>query len=170
MKNGYKHRFEKTVGGILNILFTPADNIRNADIDPLTGRFRRISLADPEQLAECTFAENAAEYHEETDRSNGIPSVNHTLELHTDKIDRESDRLLRELADTSVCGLAAVVTTRNQTRLVIGYSPQHGAERPLRLLKISAETGRKHTDTGHEAIRLFSRDTARAGILDGDIG
>lgn len=170
MKNGYIHRFGKSTGGILNILLTPVCNIQSTAVDPQTGRYLSIILHDPQQLAQCSFAENAAVYREETDSPNGIPSVSHTLEFHTDRIDRESDRLIRELAEHSPCGLAAVITTQNHIRLVIGYSEKHGAERPLKLRKIAASTGQTHTDTGHEAISLFSRDTAKASLLDGSIG
>ena len=170
MKYGYVHRFGKNTGGIRQVMLTPACNIKSSSIDPDTGHFLSIALHDPEKLAEYTFAENAVRYREEFDYPNGIPSVTHILEFKTDKIDEESDRLIRQLAALSCCGLAAVITTNNQTRLLVGYSEEHLAERPLKLSKIAADSGYKHTDPGHEAISLISRDTAKAGIFCGNIG
>jgi hypothetical protein len=170
MNNGYTHRFGKTTGGIDSILLTPVCNIRHAAFDRLTGRCLRVDLHDPEKLFEHSFAENAAAYREETGRRNGVASVVHTLKFHTDRIDPESDALIRRLAEASHCGLAAVITTRNRIRLLVGYSESHGGERPLRLENISADSGKKHTDEGHEAISLISRDAAKACLIDGKIG
>lgn len=167
--NGYKHQFNKTIGGIKQILLTPVCNIREALPDPQSKNYSRITLHNPEKIAAYTFAEGAASYREETEVKNGIPSVLHILEFHTDKIDARSDRLIRELADASHCGLAAVVTTQNQARLLVGYSEEHRDEKPLRLEKCKASSGRIHTDPGHEAIRLTARDTAKARILTGEI-
>lgn len=169
MNNGYCHRFGKNIGGIKNMILTPVCNIKSASTDPVSGHFFSIVLHDPAKLLECSFAENAIRYREETDNRNGIPSVTHTLEFHTDKIDRESDRFIRMLAHASHSGLAAVITTNNNIRLIVGYSEEHLAERPLRLQQISADSGSKHTDNGHEAFSLISRDTAKARILDGEI-
>lgn len=169
MNNGYTHRFGKNTGGIKQILLTPADNIASATVDPKTGRYRSLTLREPAKLAEYSFAEGAAQYREETGVRNGIPSVVHTLEFHTDRIDRESDSLLRYLNHASYTGLAAVVTTNNHTRLVVGYSEEHRAERPLRLSNVATASGKAHTDAGHEAVSLTCRDTAKARILDGSI-
>ena len=153
---GYAHRHEKTIDGIGRIQFTAADNIAGL---PLT-------LHDPSLLWPVTFAEGAGRYIEDVNYQDGIPIVSHTLEFHTDKIDRESDSLLRQLAACSLRGLAAVVTTNNNVRLLVGYSEAHGSERPLRLEKVEADTGKIHTDAGTEVICLCCRDTARATVLD----
>ncbi len=153
---GYTHHHQKTVGGICRIEFTPADNLLAAD-----GTLREPSLVWP-----CTFAEGAAHYREQTTIAGGIPTVVHTLEFHTDKIDRASESLIRSLTACSFRGLAAVVTTRNHVRLLVGWSEAHGPERPLRLEQAVADTGKIHTDDAHEAVRLCSRDTAQATVLD----
>ena len=170
MNNGHTHRHEKNTGGIRRILITTADNIKTGCCDPDTGAYRSLSLHNPESIAEYPFAENAAAYREETDVRDGIPSVVHSLEFDTDKIDQASDRLIRQLTTHSYTGLVAVITTNNHVRLVVGYSEEHLAERPLRLEKITARAGKKHTETGHETVCLTSRDTAKARILDGNIG
>jgi len=170
MNNGYTHRFGKTVGGIKKIALTPVCNIKSTTSDPSSGCYSSILLHDQANLAECSFAENAAAYREETDIRNGIPFVVHSLEFHTDKIDQESDRLIRQIASASYCGLAAIITTNENIRLIVGYSDEHLAERPLRLEKIFSDSGKKHTDGGYEAISLISRDTAKARILTGTIG
>ncbi len=156
MDTGYTHRHQKTVGGICRIEFTPADNVLAAD-----GTLREPSLVWP-----CIFAEGAARYREETTIAGGIPTVAHTIEFHTDKIDRDSDNLIRSLAALSLRGLAAVVTTQNHARLLVGWSEAHGPERPLRLEQAVADTGKNHTDAAHEAVRLICRDTVRATVLD----
>ena len=160
MKNGYIHRHEKTTGGIRLIELTPADNVAADD----------FSLHDPSLLWPVTFAEGAGRYIEDVNYQDGIPIVSHTLEFHTDKIDRESDRMLRSLAACSLRGLVALVTTNNNVRLLVGYSEAHGSERPLRLEKVEADTGKIHTDAGTEVIRLCCRDTAKAALLDGGVG
>jgi len=169
MNNGYCHRFGKNIGGIKQILLTPVCNIKSASTDPVSGHFHSLLLHEPAKLAECSFAENAIRYREETDNRNGVPSIVHSLEFHTDKIDGESDRFIRMLVEASQSGLAAVITTQNNIRLVVGYSEEHGTERPLRLQQVIADTGNKPADNGHEAISLISRDTAKARILDGKI-
>ncbi|MDR0954536.1 MAG: hypothetical protein LBM20_04045 [Rikenellaceae bacterium] len=170
MKNGYTHHFGKTTGGIKTIALTPVENINSVAIDHQTGAYLSVTLKELTQWVECSLAEEAAEYREEHTLRNGIAVVVHTLEFQTDKMDRESDSLLRQLAEASPGGLAAVVTTNDNVSLLVGYSPEHGAERPLRLEKVAGRSGKKYADPSREAISLVSRDTAKARILNGSIG
>jgi len=167
MINGYIHQFGKTCGGVKNLLLTPACNLKSLSWHNRNDYYYAIHFHDSRKLVSCTFSEDAVAYNEQSLCRHGILSVTHTLEFHTDKIDRKSGEFIRELLDNSCCGLAAVITTNNNIRLVIGYSEEHGAERPLRLEKISADTGKAYSDTGHEVIRLCCRDTTKARIFEG---
>ena len=170
MKNGYIHRCGKVLGGIKNILLTEKSNIRSLKHDPRTGNYTDISFVDPGRVACCTFAEGSVSYQEDLQARNGIVSVDHALEFITDKMDEESGNLLRGLVKASYSGLVAIVTTRNDVRLLIGYSEENRDERPLRITRSTASSGKKHTDPAGETIVLHSCDTAKARIFSGSIG
>lgn len=152
----YVHSHQKSVGGVEWVGFTPADNVAGLP----------LSLHDPRLVWQVRFAEGAARYREQTEAVGGVPTVVHTLEFYTDRIDRRSDGLLRRLSALSPRGLAAVVTTATGVRLLVGFSQEHGAERPLRLEQVSADTGRLPADRGGELVCLCSRDTAKAAVLE----
>lgn len=168
--NGYTHRCGKVLGGIKGIMLTEKCNIGEIRFDPATDSYTSISFVDQEKLSCCTLRESEARYSENIRSENGILSVTHVLEFSTDKMDNDSRNLLHEIAAASLCGIVAVVTTRNNDNFLVGYSEEHRDQRPMYLSASTAQSGNAHTDACGETLTLQSCDTAKARLFSGNIG
>jgi hypothetical protein len=166
MKTGYTHRCGKVLGGIGSVLLTEKSNLRKPSLDPVTDTYNAVGFSDPRKTALCTFAEGAGSYREELQAEVGIVCVDHILEFSTDRLDDESNALVRSLIDASPGGVVALVTTRNGVQLLVGYSEENRDERPLRLTRSAASSGRKPTDAAGETVVLRSKDCAKARIVN----
>jgi hypothetical protein len=155
MKNETTRRCGKMLGGIRSILLTDKNNLRTPVFDPRSGTYSAVAFADPRRVASCSFAEGDVSYREEMQAAGGIVRVDHVLEFSTEGLDPGSDALLRKLV-ASCGGLVAIVTTRGDGRLLVGYSEESRGERPLRLARAAAP----------ETVVLRSRDGAKARSVE----
>ena len=168
--NGYRHRFEKNLGGIKHILLTERNNIHRFIFDPGTDSYSGVEFIEPERATPCSFAEGAVSYAEDMRVENGIVSVVHTVEFVTDRMDEASRKLLSELTIATADGVVVIVTSRNDVRFVVGYSQESRGERPLKLAGTLSSSGKKHTDPCGESVTLRSYDGTKARIFTGSIG
>lgn len=157
---GFTKRCARRSGGIRTIVLMEADKV-TAVYDAATDGYTSASAPEGNRAA-YSFNEDEAQLRETVSVASGSLSVTHELSFSLARMDAASRKAVEEMATASYCGLVALVTTNNGERLLVGYSPQFGAERPLRVSKCVGMSGQKLSDPTSESVTLVSTDTQKA--------
>ena len=157
---GFAKTCSKCCGGIKHIYLAATTDIISVTCDnnTVTG----IQMNDSAFFVNYDFQEDNASYTENASLSDGSYYVEHTLSFSLNNMNTGSLSATEELAEASYDGLIAIVTTNNNESFIIGYTPQFGLERALRLKSVSSDTGKKLKDTTSRNITLYCCDTSGA--------
>lgn len=145
------------------------NDIQELTFSPGNNAYSAISLISGTYVAKYEFKEDEAEYREEVVFPNGSAVVTHELKFYLERMGNEMTPLINELIKTSDQGVVAIVVTYNGDAFLVGYSPEFGNERPLRLISVVGTTGKKLKDATGEIITLQSEDISKARAYMGDL-
>ena len=159
---GYSRSGGRRSGGIRSVALARADAVRAVEYDAGDDSFSEIDLLPGEKFSLYNFKEDEASYSETLSCSGGVVSVTHELTFMLEKMDEVSRMAVEELCEASYDGLIAVVTTNSDVSLMVGYSRKFGAERPLKVSRSAAVTGRGPADVTGETLSLVSTDGSKS--------
>jgi hypothetical protein len=159
--NGFERPCRKIGGGVVEVLLVRAEDFNGATYDASVDSFTELSLIG--EAASYSFREGEASYSEEIVRASAAePLVRHILAFTLAGMNTPSRRAVEELASTSTRGLIALVTTRDNERLLVGYSPKFGTEQPLRLTRATGSTAQAYWEIPTETIHFVSEDSGKS--------
>ena len=155
-------------GGIRMLGLIDRNEVVSATYSPAEKGYTSITLDEDCFFAKFEFREDEAEYKEEVLFSNGAWSVTHELRFTLDKMGNDCGPAVSALTNASHNGMIAIVVTTNGDTFLVGYSPEFGKERPLRLLSAGGTTGQRLSDGTREIVVLQSQDVSKASPLFDD--
>lgn len=167
--SGYSKRYsDRRNGGIQTLALIRVSDFQSATYEPATHEFTAITLQQGAHFIKYDFREDEAEYQETIAITQGAVVVTHELKFLLDKMGNIPSGVIDELIGHSYGGLIAVLRTFNQDVFLVGYSPELGKERPLRVGAVHATTGKRFRDATGETVTLLSEDAAKARTFSGD--
>ena len=155
-------------GGIRTLGLIDRNELATATYSTAEKGYVSVTLDEDCFFAKFEFREDEAEYKEEVLLSNGAWSVTHELRFTLDKMGNNCSPAIATLTNASLNGMIALVVTNNGDTFLVGYSPEFGKERPLRLHAADGTTGRKLSDGTREIVVLRSEDVSKAMPLFDD--
>lgn len=167
--SGYRKTTGIMKGGIEKIALAKVEWIEKAEFDCKDTVCTDIKMKDGYNFCQYEFCEGKAQYNEEIKYQDGIHAIKHFLSFSIPKTNSKSNDTIREILNSNITGLAAVILTSSDECLLIGISRKMGNEKPLRLVSVSASTGYEYSDDPIENILLQSEDIDKAAYFAGKL-
>ncbi len=146
----------KHLGGVASIRLLPATQLESVEYDPRERRFLSLTPLKESEFVEVAFVENSASWEE---RVGSDGTVTHTLSFAIHGLQGDSVEQLRRLCCE---GVVAVVETTEGEKFLLGYSPECGAEYPLRLSEALLSGGSRREQRAYTSLILSSSDGSLA--------
>lgn len=166
--SGYRKNTDPRKGGLQLLGLIECGSIASVAYDPFRHCYTHIDFTGEARFARYGFREDQAEYNEWVTQCDGAFRVTHELRFFLERMDARTSSQIEELMRATPGGLIACLRTANGTVLLIGYSPEFGMERPLRLVAAAGSTGASITDPTGETVILQSDDIRKAIAYEGD--
>lgn len=164
--SGFESRESKTVGGVSKIELVGVGSIEKVVLSPQKELCREVRLKEGAGFVRYSFREDQATYTQKSVSHQPVVLVEHTLWMFLERVDSDSIRAVRELAEASQEGLLALVTLATGERLLVGYSRHLGCEQPLRVVKMESESGESPKERSGVRVVLSSVDCAGAMVVE----
>ena len=156
----------KPAGGVRDVALTSPDNILHAEFDGTGDRCEEPEFARGQEVMYCRLLEERSSRVETLETEGNARTVRHRLTLTADR-NLAEEWLSKRFADELLAhGAVAVVTLGDGRRFLAGVSQRFGCAQPLRLVRCSADSGRRCADTPTVQLVLESIDTAFAAQIE----
>ncbi len=149
-------------GGIRTLALIDPVGLVKVSYDPEVHDYSEIQLVSGSRFIKYEFREDEAQYREEVTVTQGATAVTHELTFLLDKMTNTASGAVSELLRSSYNGMIAIIRTHSDDCFLIGYSPEFGKERPLRVASVNAATGKRFSEPGGEVVTLRSVDCSKA--------
>lgn len=158
--SGYKRPCAPYRGGVRSAAWAAADDVETVAYDRATGSVTALVLREGVAPVRYDYVEDSALWQETLTAYRGTVTVAHELTLSLAAPGAAAGREIEALAACS--GVVVLLTLSCGGRVLAGWSPELGTERPLRLTEAAYTSGRRFADLPAEALVLRSEDFTRA--------
>lgn len=126
----------------------------------LTGSlYSAVTMASGKVFYKFEFEQDSGQRKEDgTVNESGAFSVNHSIEFYIGKLTQSNRDGLQQIADSSPCGMIAIVQDANNIKWVVGYNELFLSERALRLRTNAGDSGKAFTDANGTTVTIGSID------------
>ncbi len=142
----------KVLGGVARLRLYDAAKIGAVAYDSKQGSYVAVGVEDGYVPVEVAFVEGSASWRES---SVAAGEVEHRVAFSLRGV---RPAALSELVALSEQGVVAEVESAEGTKVLVGYSPEAGADYPLRLLAAEVATGSERGERAATEITLSSTD------------
>lgn len=156
-------------GGIVSIYLTDAANVTSFTLNAGTGEYSAVTMVGATVFYKFDFKQDTGEWKDSGKMTNGAFSVEHMLESYWEDHDATIRKRAQDIADSSTCGIIAIVVDANARKVVMGYNEKFGKERPLKLDTQEVASGKAFTDTNGSTPILKSTDNEYSRFFTGTI-
>ena len=115
------------------------------------------------------FKQDSGERKEDGKMNNGAFSVEHSLEIYIENLTQNIRNRMQDIADSSSCGMIAIVKDANNISWVVGYNEKFTKERPLKLDNNAGASGKAFTDPNGQTVILKSMDNEYDRTFSGTV-
>lgn len=148
----YTKACEKNVGGNTAVYLTEATNISSVTVT--SGEISALTMDSGKTFHKVAFDQDGAIHTQEgTGNANNI-SYTHRVEMYFAKPSTALNTFRDALAAASPCGILAIVQDANGNSWLVGYNETDEAERPLRLVADSLNSGQTPTDEDGQRVTI----------------
>lgn len=156
-------------GGIVSIYLTDAANVSSFTLNAGTGEYSAVTMVGTSVFYKFDFKQDTGEWKDSGKMTNGAFSVEHMLESYWEDHTPTIRQRAQDIADSSTCGLIAIVVDANARKIVMGYNEKFLKERPLKLDTQEVASGKAFTDTNGSTPILKSTDNEYSRFFTGTI-
>lgn len=145
-------------GGLIELYLANVDDVTSFTLNASTGEYTAVTMGSGKKFYKFDFKQDSGERKEDGQMNDGAFSVKHSIEVYIENLSQTIRNRMQDIADSSSCGMVAIVKDANAKYWVVGYNEKFLKERPLKLETNAGASGKAFTDPNGTTVTISSTD------------
>lgn len=156
-------------GGLIELYLANVDDVTSFTLSSGTGEYTAVTMASGKKFYKFAFKQDSGQRKEDGAMNDGAFSVKHSVEVYIENLNQEIRNRMQDIADSSACGMIAIVKDANAKMWVVGYNERFLKERPLKLETNAGDSGKAFTDPNGTTVTLSCTDNEYDRTFSGTV-
>ena len=156
-------------GGMVRLYLANEADVTSFTLVGGTGAYSAVTMVATKVFYKFDFEQDSAGFKFDGTLENGSFKVDKTIEFFINLLSQVNRNGLQEIADSSSCGMIAIVEDNNATKWVFGYTEKFLKERPMKLQTNASDSGKAFTDANGTTVTLIGTDNEYPRTFTGSV-
>lgn len=156
-------------GGLIELYLANVDDVTSFTLNSGTGEYTAVTMGSGKKFYKFEFKQDSGERKEDGTMNDGAFSVKHSIEVFIENLSQDIRNRMQDIADSSACGMIAIVKDANAKMWVVGYNEKFLKQRPLKLENNAGASGKAFTDPNGTTVTLSTTDNEYDRTFSGTV-